>query len=93
MKKYLLHLLLFGALATYGQAPACLYPTPLNEEIKQMLAPLDKSQIPNGVLYESVFPWAALLILMEVLLLIPQIPSILSKPTTKSTIRLLIVSV
>jgi hypothetical protein len=44
--------------SSYSQAPNCILPRPINEDITDILRPLDKSQIPSGILYEAVFPWA-----------------------------------
>jgi hypothetical protein len=44
----------------FSQIPNCNIPTPINTEIADIISPLDKSQVPTGILYESVFPWAEL---------------------------------
>jgi hypothetical protein len=58
--KNLTYILILGMNYCFAQAPNCLIPTPINQEIANILQPLDKNQIPNGILYESVFPWSAL---------------------------------
>ena len=50
--------LLFLSFSTIAQVPNCNAPTPLNEQFRGMLQNLDKSQIPTGILYEAVYPWA-----------------------------------
>lgn len=44
--------------SVYAQIPSCNAPVPYNKLAYDMLKNLDKSQIPTGVLYESVYPWA-----------------------------------
>jgi len=44
----------------FSQIPNCNIPTPINTEIADIISPLDKSQVPTGIIYESVFPWAEL---------------------------------
>jgi len=58
--KYLYASILWLASYTFAvsQVPNCTIPKPINEEIADIISPIDKSQIPTGILYESVFPWA-----------------------------------
>lgn len=50
--------IIFLTLPLFAQMPACNEPPSLNEQFKEMLQHLDKEQIPSGILYENVFPWA-----------------------------------
>jgi hypothetical protein len=43
---------------TFAQTPNCNAPTPYSETAHEVLKNLDKSQIPTGILYQEVFPWA-----------------------------------
>ncbi len=60
--KNFIFILCFLALASraFAQVPSCNAPIPLSEQFRDMIKNLDKSQIPTGILYESVFPWAEL---------------------------------
>ncbi len=61
MKAILLSLLLIVvSMNLFAQVPSCNAPTPYAEEAHHKLKNLDKSQIPSGILYEEVFPWADL---------------------------------
>ncbi len=42
----------------FAQIPNCNAPVPINEQAYNILKNVDKSQIPTGVLYDYVFPWA-----------------------------------
>ena len=62
MKKFtstLIGFLLYHSIL-FAQIPNCDAPVPYNRQAYDMLKNLDKTQIPTGVLYESVYPWAEL---------------------------------
>ena len=59
-KNLLLIYLLAMTNLVFAQVPDCSGPSPLNEQFSQMLKNLNKSQVPTGILYENVFPWAEL---------------------------------
>jgi len=59
MKHLSFFLCLWASVATsFAQIPNCNAPTPLNEQFRVMIQNLNRSQIPTGILYESVYPWA-----------------------------------
>jgi len=45
-------------LTSFAQIPNCNAPMSINEQAYNILKNVDKSQIPTGVLYDFVFPWA-----------------------------------
>ena len=53
-------LLILASMTLFAQVPSCNAPTPYAEDAHNTLKNLDKSQIPTGILYEEVFPWADL---------------------------------
>lgn len=55
-----LYTLLFflSVITSFAQIPNCNTPIPYNKRAYEILENLDKTQIPTGVLYENVFPWA-----------------------------------
>lgn len=60
MKTHLTLLFAVINLSLFAQVPSCNAPTPYAEEAHNILKNLDKTQIPTGILYEAVFPWADL---------------------------------
>lgn len=62
MKKSLQLLLLLSIVSNslLAQVPNCNAPTPYAEQAHHILKNLDKSQVPTGILYQEVFPWADL---------------------------------
>jgi hypothetical protein len=57
---FTLSLLFVASMNLFAQVPSCNAPIPYAEEGHQILKNLDKSQVPTGILYEEVFPWADL---------------------------------
>jgi hypothetical protein len=60
MKKTLQLLFLLSIVSNRlsAQVPNCNAPTSYSEQARHILKNLDKSQIPTGILYQEVFPWA-----------------------------------
>ena len=59
MKKLFLFFSLLS-LICQAQTNICDTSYVVNEDLRNILGPLDKSQIPTGILYEAVLPWARL---------------------------------